>query len=442
MRTIAIVGRPNVGKSLLFNKLAGKRLSIVENTPGVTRDRLYARCEWRGRTFNLIDTGGIEPHTNDDMLLFMRKQAQIAIASADVIVLVCDVKTGVTAADADVAAMLRRSGKPVVAAVNKVDGVGAVPAEVYEFYNLGLGEPIPVSALHGHGTGDLLDACLDLMPAGEEAEDDGDIMRVAIIGKPNAGKSSLLNNILGIERTIVSDAPGTTRDSVDSAYDSEHGRFILTDTAGMRKKSKVDEGIEYYSVLRAVAAAERSDACILMIDALEGISEQDTKVAGIAHEAGKPSVIAVNKWDAVEDKDEKTMPRMIDEVRAKLAYMPYAPVFCISAKTGRGVDKLFPAIRECIEQSRRRIPTGQLNSFLAEAVARAQPPTDRGRRLKIYYITQISAQPPHFIAFCNDAKLFHYSYKRYLENRIRETFALHGTPVRFSVRERGEGHTG
>jgi GTP-binding protein len=428
-----------VGKSLLFNKLAGKRLSIVEDTPGVTRDRLYARCEWRGREFNIIDTGGIEPKTDDGMLLFMRRQAEAAIAAADVIVLVCDVKTGVTAADADVAAMLQKSKKPVIAAVNKVDGVGAVPSEVYEFYNLGLGEPFPVSALHGHGTGDLLDACIDLLPPDDLEIVSGDSpVRVAIIGKPNAGKSSLLNIILGTERTIVSEVPGTTRDAVDSAFENEYGKFILTDTAGMRRKSKVDEGIEYYSVLRAVAAAERSDVCVIMIDALEGVTEQDTKVAGIAHEAGKPSVIAVNKWDAVE-KDEKTMKRITDEVRVKLAYMPYAPILCISAKTGQRVEKLFPSIREGVEQSRRRIPTGQLNAFLAEAVARTQPPTDKGRRLKLYYMTQAGTAPPHFIAFCNDARLFHYSYKRYLENRIRETFALTGTPIRLSIRERGGG---
>ncbi|MCL2002870.1 MAG: ribosome biogenesis GTPase Der [Oscillospiraceae bacterium] len=437
MRTIAIVGRPNVGKSLLFNKLAGKRLSIVEDTPGVTRDRLYARCEWRGRTFSLIDTGGIEPHTDDYMLLFMRKQAEIAIETADVIVLVCDVKTGLTAADADVAAMLQKSKKPVVAAVNKVDGVGAVPAEVYEFYNLGLGEPIPVSALHGHGTGDLLDACLDLMPPDGEAEESGEDIRVAIIGKPNAGKSSLLNIILGAERSVVSDVPGTTRDAVEDAVENEYGRFILTDTAGMRRKSKVDGGIEYYSVLRAVAAAERSDVCVVMIDAQEGVTEQDAKVAGIAHEAGKPSVIALNKWDAV-DKDEHTVKKSVNEVRVKLAYMPYAPVICVSAKTGKGVDKLFPAIRECAEQTRRRITTGQLNGFLAEAVARMQPPSDKGRRLKIYYMTQAGTAPPHFIAFCNDVRLFHYSYKRYLENRIRETFSLTGTPIRLTIRERGD----
>ena len=439
MRTIAIVGRPNVGKSLLFNKLAGRRLSIVEDTPGVTRDRLYAQCEWRGKNLGLIDTGGIEPHTNDDIFLFMRKQAEIAIDTADVIVLVCDVKTGVTAADADVAAMLQKSKKPVVAAVNKVDGVGAAPAEVYEFYNLGLGEPIAISALHGHGTGDLLDACMDLMPSDstEEDEDDGAI-KVAIIGKPNAGKSSLLNNILGIERVIVSDVPGTTRDAVDSLYESEYGKFIFTDTAGMRKKSKVDAGIEYYSVLRAVSAAERSDACVIMIDALEGVTEQDTKVAGIAHEAGKPSVIAINKWDAVEGKDEHTMRRTAEKVRADLAYMPYAPIVCLSAKTGQRVERIFPLIRDGYEQSKRRITTGQLNGFLAEAVARVQPPSDRGKRLKIYYITQVGEAPPHFVCFCNNADLFHYSYKRYLENRIREVFSLTGTPIRMTIRERGE----
>lgn len=438
MSTIAIVGRPNVGKSLLFNKLTGKRLSIVEDTPGVTRDRLYAPCEWRGREFTLIDTGGIEPHTDDDMLLFMRKQAEIAIETADVIVLVCDVRTGLTAADADVAAMLQKSKKPVVVAVNKVDSVGAPPAEVYEFYNLGLGEPFPVSALHGHGSGDLLDACFELLPPvdAEEIKDDGTI-RVAIIGKPNAGKSSLLNRILGDERVVVSDVPGTTRDAVDSLHENEYGRFLFTDTAGMRKKSRVDESIEYYSVLRAVAAAERSDVCIIMIDALEGVTEQDTKVAGIAHEAGKPSIIVVNKWDAVE-KDEYTMKQTVEKVRGQLAFMTYAPIICLSAKTGSRVEKLFPLIRDCYEQSRRRVTTGQLNEFLAEAVSRVQPPTDRGRRLKIYYMTQASTAPPFFVAFCNEAKLFHYSYKRYLENQIRETFSLTGTPIRLSIRERSD----
>jgi GTP-binding protein len=335
--------------------------------------------------------------------------------------------------------MLQKSKKPVVAAVNKVDSVGATPAEVYEFYNLGLGEPIPISALHGHGTGDLLDACLDLMPA-DAAEEEGDdeAIRVAIIGKPNAGKSSLLNNILGIERVIVSDIPGTTRDAVDSTFENEYGKFIFTDTAGMRKKARVDAGIEYYSVLRAVSAAERSDACIILIDALEGVTEQDTKVAGIAHEAGKPSVIAVNKWDAVENKDEQTMRRTVEKVRAELAYMPYAPVVCLSAKTGQRVERIFPLIRDGFEQSRRRITTGQLNGFLSEAVARVQPPSDRGKRLKIYYMTQIGAAPPHFICFCNNAELFHYSYKRYLENRIREVFSLTGTPIRMTIRERGE----
>jgi GTP-binding protein len=435
MNTIAIVGRPNVGKSLLFNKLTGRRLSIVEDTPGVTRDRLYAPSSWAGRDFMLIDTGGIEPHTDDDMLLFMRKQAEIAIETADVILFVCDVRTGLTAADDDVAAMLQKSKKPVVVAVNKIDGIGPPPAEIYEFYNLGLGEPYPVSALHGHGTGDLLDACLALMPDEPEKPEGNGAIRVAIIGKPNAGKSSLLNRILGAERAVVSDVPGTTRDAVDSAFENEHGRFILTDTAGMRKKSRVDEAIEYYSVLRAVSAAERSDICVVMIDVLEGITEQDTKVAGIAHDAGKPSVIVINKWDAVE-KDEKTMQKTIDDVRVKLAFMTYAPVLCLSAKTGSRVEKLFPLITDCVEQSRRRITTGQLNAFLAEAVARVQPPTDKGRRLKIYYMTQPGASPPHFVAFCNDARLFHYSYKRYLENQIREVFQLTGTPIQISIREK------
>ncbi|MDR0292547.1 MAG: ribosome biogenesis GTPase Der [Oscillospiraceae bacterium] len=467
MRTVAIVGRPNVGKSLLFNKLTGKRLSIVEDTPGVTRDRLYAPCEWGGRTFMLIDTGGIEPAgtpraasaSGDDgraasrpltdapaeMLPHIRRQAEIAIETADVIILVCDVRTGLTAADTDVAAMLQKAKKPVVAAVNKVDGIGPAPAEVYEFYNLGLGEPYPVSALHGHGTGDLLDACTALLPpedgpfSSEQSGPDGDHpLRVAIIGKPNAGKSSLLNQILGAERVVVSDFPGTTRDAVDSAFANEYGEFIFTDTAGMRRKSRVDGGIEYYSVLRAAAAAGRSDVCLVLLDALEGVTEQDAKVAGIAHEAGKPSVIVVNKWDAVE-KDGHTMAHTVETVRGQLAYMPYAPIICLSAKTGRRVEKLFPLIRDCYEQSRRRITTGQLNGFLAEAVARVQPPSDKGRRLKIYYMTQAGTAPPHFVAFCNDARLFHYSYKRYLENQIRETFALTGTPIRISVREREEG---
>ncbi|MDR1668846.1 MAG: ribosome biogenesis GTPase Der, partial [Oscillospiraceae bacterium] len=385
MNTIAIVGRPNVGKSLLFNKLTGKRLSIVEDTPGVTRDRIYAPCSWAGRDFLLIDTGGIEPHgmtnvpdaakrplsdTPPEILSFMRKQAEIAIETADVIILVCDVRTGQTAADDDVAAMLQKSKKPVVVAVNKIDGIGPPPPEIYEFYNLGLGEPYPVSALHGHGTGDLLDACLALMPEETAPPENDGAIRVAIIGKPNAGKSSLLNRILGSERAVVSDIPGTTRDAVDSAFENGHGRFILTDTAGMRKKSRVDEAIEYYSVLRAVTAAERSDVCVIMIDALEGVTEQDTKVAGIAHEAGKPSVIVINKWDAVDNKDEKTMQRTVDDVRVKLAYMTYAPVICLSAKTGARVDKLFPLLADCVEQSRRRVTTGQLNAFLAEAVAR------------------------------------------------------------------------
>ena len=441
MPVVAVVGRPNVGKSLLFNKLAGRRLSIVEDTPGVTRDRLYAPCSWSGRTFTLIDTGGIEPRTDDDMLIFMREQATIAIESADVIVMVVDIRTGLTAADADVASMLQKSKKPVIVAVNKVDSVGTVPADMYEFYNLGLGDPYPISALHGHGTGDLLDAVLALLPPDEISEDEEGVLRVAIIGKPNAGKSSLLNKILGAERVIVSPVPGTTRDSVDSAVENEHGKFIFTDTAGMRRRSRVDEAIERYSVLRAVMAIERSDVCVVMVDAAEGITEQDKKVAGLAHDGGKPSIIVMNKWDAVE-KDEKTMQKTTEQVRVEFPFMTYAPVVFMSALTGSRVDRLFPEILNVYEQSRRRIPTGQLNDVLADAVARVQPPTDRGRRLRVFYMTQVSVAPPTFVAFCNDRELFHYSYRRYLENQIRAVFGLDATPIVMHIRERGESSGG
>lgn len=439
MPIVAIVGRPNVGKSLLFNKLAGKRLSIVEDTPGITRDRLYAPCNWTGHDFTIIDTGGIEPNTNDDMLLFMRAQAEIAIDSADVIVMVCDIRTGLTAADADVAAMLLRSKKPLVLAVNKVDSVGPPPADLYEFYNLGLGEPFPVSALHGHGTGDLLDACVSHFPENDNIQEDEDSIKIAIVGKPNAGKSSLLNKLIGEERAVVSEIPGTTRDAVSSVMKCDYGTYIFTDTAGIRRKSRVTGNIERYSVLRSVSAIEHSDVCLLLVDALEGVTEQDTKIAGMAHDAGKPSVIVMNKWDAVE-KDDKTMLRLTSDVRRDLAFMPYAPVEFISALTGSRVSKLLPVIREVYEQSRRRITTGQLNEVLADAVARMQPPTDKGKRLKVFYMTQASTSPPHFIAFCNDSELFHYSYKRYLENRIREAFSLTGTPVKMTIRERGENN--
>ena len=434
---VAIVGRPNVGKSMLFNKLCGQRLSIVEDTPGVTRDRLYAQCEWRGRTFDIVDTGGIEPGTDDQILSFMREQAEIAIQSATVIVFVCDIKTGLTAADQDVANMLLRSQKPVVLAVNKMDQVGSVDPDIYEFYNLGLGDPIAVSAVHGHGTGDLLDTCFDHFPPEQEEEEDDDVIKVAIIGKPNVGKSSLTNRILGEERVIVSDVAGTTRDAVDSYFENEKGKYLIIDTAGMRKKSKVEDRVEKFSVLRATMAIERADVCLIMIDAREGVTEQDTKVAGLAHEAGKACIIVVNKWDAVE-KDGKTMDRMRQDVMRDLSYMTYAPVVFISALTGQRVDRLFDLINYVNDQATTRITTGMLNSVLADATARVQPPTDKGRRLKIYYMTQAGIRPPHFICFCNDARLFHFSYQRYLENQIRSTFGLEGTPVRMTIRQKGD----
>ena len=434
---VAIVGRPNVGKSMLFNKLVGRRLSIVEDTPGVTRDRLYAECEWRGRTFDIVDTGGIEPGTTTEILSFMRKQAEIAIQNATVIVFLCDIKTGLTASDQDVANMLLRSRKPVILAVNKMDQVGMTNPDIYEFYNLGLGDPIAVSAVHGHGTGDLLDACFDYFPPEEEEEEESDIIKVAVIGKPNVGKSSLINRILGEERVIVSNMAGTTRDAVDSYFENESGKFLFIDTAGMRKKSKVNDQIEKFSVLRAAMAIERSDVCLIMIDANEGVTEQDTKVAGMAHDSGKACIIVVNKWDAVE-KDGKTMDRMREDIRRDLSYMTYAPILFISALTGQRVGRLFQLIKDVDDQAARRITTGMLNSLLADATARVQPPTDKGRRLKIYYMTQAGTRPPHFVCFCNDAKLFHFSYQRYLENQIRSTFGLEGTPIRLTIRQRGD----
>lgn len=436
---VAIVGRPNVGKSMLFNKLCGQRLSIVEDTPGVTRDRLYAPCEWAGRHFTIVDTGGIEPRNDNEILQFMRAQAEIAMENADVIVLVCDIRTGVTAADEDVARLLLRSGKPVVLAVNKADGVGAhaLNADIYEFYNLGLGDPIGISAIHGIGVDDMLDECVRHFPPEEDEEDDEEVIKVAIIGKPNVGKSSLVNRILGEERVIVSNMAGTTRDAVDSYFENEQGKYCFIDTAGMRKKSKVNDRVEQFSVLRATMAIDRSDVCLILIDAHEGVTEQDTKVAGLAHEAGKASIIVVNKWDDIE-KDDKTMKRMTEEIRHDLAYMTYAPVLFISALTGQRVNKLFALINRVHDMSLLRIRTGVLNSVLAEATTRVQPPTDRGRRLKIFYMTQASVQPPTFVLFCNEAKLFHFSYQRYLENQIRSTFGLEGTPVRLVIRERGE----
>ena len=434
---VAIVGRPNVGKSMLFNKLVGRRLSIVEDTPGVTRDRLYAECEWRGRTFDIVDTGGIEPGTTTEILSFMRKQAEIAIQNATVIVFLCDIKTGLTASDQDVANMLLRSRKPVILAVNKMDQVGMTNPDIYEFYNLGLGDPIAVSAVHGHGTGDLLDACFDYFPPEEEEEEESDIIKVAVIGKPNVGKSSLINRILGEERVIVSNMAGTTRDAVDSYFENESGKFLFIDTAGMRKKSKVNDQIEKFSVLRAAMAIERSDVCLIMIDANEGVTEQDPKVAGMAHDSGKACIIVVNKWDAVE-KDGKTMDRMREDIRRDLSYMTYAPILFISALTGQRVGRLFQLIKYVDDQAAMRITTGMLNSLLADATARVQPPTDKGRRLKIYYMTQAGTRPPHFVCFCNDAKLFHFSYQRYLENQIRSTFGLEGTPIRLTIRQRGD----
>ena len=406
---IAIVGRPNVGKSMLFNKIIGRRLSIVEDTPGVTRDRIYGESDWRGRKFTLIDTGGIEPRTDNQILAFMRSQAQIAIDNATVIVFLCDIKTGMTASDQEVASMLQRCGKPVVLAVNKVDQ-GQSP-DIYEFYNLGLGDPIAVSSVHGHGTGDLLDACVQYFPPEDEEEEEDDAIKVAVIGKPNAGKSSLVNKILGEERVIVSNVAGTTRDAIDSRFTNSKGSFVFIDTAGMRKKSKVEEDIEKYSVLRATMAIDRADVCLIMIDATEGVTEQDTKVVGMAHEAGKASISVVNKWDLM-DKDHKTMARMTEDIRRDLAYMTYAPILFISAKTGQRVDKLFDMIDYVSNQATFRVTTGMLNTVLADAQTRVQPPTDKGRRLKIYYMTQVGVKPPHFVVFCNDRRLFHFSYQR------------------------------
>ncbi len=434
---VAIVGRPNVGKSMLFNKLAGRRLSIVEDTPGVTRDRIYAPCSWSGRDFNLVDTGGIEPNTDDELLLFMREQAGIAIDNADVIILVTDLRSGLTAADSDVASMLLRSQKKIVLAVNKCDSVGQIPPDFYEFYNLGLGDPVAISALHGNGTGDLLDECVALMPSDLPEDDEGETISVAVIGKPNVGKSSLINRILGEERVIVSDVPGTTRDAVDSLFENEYGRFNFIDTAGVRKKSRIEGRIEHYSVLRTTMAVERCDVCLILIDAQEGVTEQDTKIAGLAHESGKACIVVVNKWDLV-GKDTHTMPQMEKKIRADLAFMPYAPVIFISAVTGQRVQRLFERIKYVDGQSRTRVTTGMLNNVLADAVARVQPPTDRGRRLKIYYMTQTGVRPPCFVVFVNEAELFHFSYKRYLENCIRSVFGLEGTPIRMITRQKGD----
>ena len=435
---VAIVGRPNVGKSMLFNKLTGQRTSIVEDTPGVTRDRIYGSCEWCGRSFSLVDTGGIEPDTDSDMLKFMRRQAEIGIELADAIIMVADVRSGVTAADQDVATMLRKSGKPVALAVNKCDSIGTVNPDAFEFYSLGIGDLFETSAVHGHGTGDLLDWVLENIPENDEEEEDSDVIKVAIVGKPNVGKSSLLNRILGEERVIVSNVAGTTRDAIDSYFENETGKYCFIDTAGMRRKSKVDDAIEKYSNMRSISAIDRADVCLILIDANDGVTEQDTKIAGLVHEAGKAAIIVVNKWDAVADKETNTMRDMEAKVRQGLSYMLYAPVLFISALTGARVDKLFQLIQDVYAQNTMRITTGALNSVLADATARVQPPTDKGRRLKIYYMTQASSKPPHFVIFCNDARLFHFSYQRYLENQIREVFGLQGTPIRITIRQKGD----
>jgi GTPase len=433
---VALIGRPNVGKSTFFNYIVRERKSIVEDTPGVTRDRVYADTEWRGRKFTLIDTGGIEPKSTDEILVQMKRQAQIAMETADVIIFLTDIKQGVTAADHEVATMLRKTGKPIVLVCNKADRIGDAPAELYEFYNLGLGEPYPVSALNQLGTGEVLDAIYNSFPEETSIDDDDEYIRVAVIGKPNAGKSSLINKILGEERLIVSNIAGTTRDAIDTPFENEYGKYIFIDTAGIRRKSKIEEDIEKYSIIRAKAAIDNAHVCILVIDATEGVTDQDTKIAGEAHEAGKGVIILVNKWDAVE-KENGTLEAYKRDVYTKLAYMTYAPIIFVSALTGQRVDKIFPLINSVNEQNARRITTGMLNDVMNEAVTMVQPPSDKGRRLKIYYATQVSTRPPTFAVFCNSAKLFHFSYQRYIENQIRKNFGgLEGTPVRILVREK------
>ncbi|MDD6991071.1 MAG: ribosome biogenesis GTPase Der [Oscillospiraceae bacterium] len=437
---LAIVGRPNVGKSTLFNKLTGKRLSIVEDTPGVTRDRIYSKCEWRNREFMIVDTGGIEPASDDIILSQMRRQAQVAIEKADVIVFLTDIRCGVTADDYEVASMLQKSGKPIILAVNKCDSIGEPPPEFYEFYNLGVGDPFPVSAQHGHGSGDLLDEVFKYFPEDDTDEYDEEYIKVAVIGKPNVGKSSLINRIAGEERVIVSDIAGTTRDATDTVIENENGKYVFIDTAGIRRKSKVTEKIEHYSVLRAYMAVDRSDVCVIVIDALVGFTDQDSKVAGYAHEQGKACIVAVNKWDAVE-KDSGTMDEFTNDLKEKFSFMSYVPFIFISAKTGQRIDKLYPLINSVNSQNSMRITTGMLNDVLSYATTRVQPPSDKGRRLKIYYMTQASTKPPTFVVFVNRADLFHFSYQRYIENQIRQTFGLTGTPVRFVIRERDNSDT-
>ncbi|MBR5880102.1 MAG: ribosome biogenesis GTPase Der [Clostridia bacterium] len=435
---IAIVGRPNVGKSTLFNKLIGERRSIVEDVPGVTRDRIYGETEWRGKKLAVIDTGGIEPKTGDVILAQMKTQAQIAIDDADVIVFMCDVRTGLTASDRDIAVMLKRSGKPIVPCINKCDRIGNLPYEFYEFYELGFAcDPIAVSSIHGTGSGDLLDACLEAIGEWEDTEEEDDTIKVAVIGKPNAGKSSIINRFIGQERMIVSDIAGTTRDAVDTKVENEYGKFTFIDTAGIRRQSKIDDKIEKYSVLRAHMAVERADVCLLLIDASTGITEQDEKIAGIAHEAGKATIIVVNKWDTVE-KDNNTVKQYTEKIQTALAYMPYAPLIFVSAKTGQRIPNIYEHIKYVHNQANTRISTGMLNDVLAEATMRAQHPTDKGRRLKIYYMTQISVAPPTFVIFCNNIELFHFSYQRYLENCLRDTFGFRGTPIKLIIRQKGD----
>lgn len=437
---VAIVGRPNVGKSTLFNKLIGERLSIVDDTPGVTRDRIYGDCEWLGRKMLLVDTGGIEPYSDDIILTQMRRQAELAVETADVIVLVTDIRDGVVATDMEVASMMQKSGKPIVLAVNKCDSIGEIPADFYEFYNLGLGDPIAISSVHGRGTGDLLDTVLSYLPKEEGEEEDDSKITVAVIGKPNVGKSSLINAICGEERTIVSNVAGTTRDATDTLVSNEYGDFLFIDTAGIRRKSKVDNAIEKYSVIRARMAVERANVCVIMIDALEGFTEQDSKIAGMAHDMGKACIICVNKWDAYE-KNDKSMQEYTTKLQHDFSFMSYAPFLFISAKTGQRLNKLFPLIVKIDNQNAMRISTGKLNEVLADATARVQPPTDRGRRLKIFYMTQASTRPPTFVCFVNRKDLFHYSYQRYIENQIRAVFGLEGTPVRLIIRERERDKT-
>ena len=435
---VAIVGRPNVGKSTLFNKLTGQRLAIVEDTPGVTRDRIFCDCEWCGHKFLLVDTGGIEPNIDDGLLAHMREQAQIAIDSADCIIMVGEIGAGVTAQDQDIAGMLMRSGKPVVLAVNKCDKVGEPPMELYDFYSLGIGDIVPISSVHGHGTGDLLDTVCENLHFDDNDEEEEDRIPVAVIGRPNVGKSSLINHILGENRLIVANEAGTTRDAIDTMVENQYGKFIFTDTAGLRKRGKVESGVERYSVLRSLAAVERSRVCVIMIEATVGFTEQDSKVAGYAHDQGKACIIAVNKWDAVE-KDSYTMDKMRKQLEEDFSFMSYAPILFISAKTGQRLDKLFETIQYVDVQNGTRIPTGALNEMLARSTARVQPPSDKGKRLKIFYITQSSTRPPTFVAFVNQKALFHFSYQRYIENQIRENFGLTGTPMRLLIREHGDG---